>query len=545
MPLEYRQQLAVSGNSRKKLPSLFSKSKQWKPAATLNGRPYTLGSVPASPSYREVEFEGILRAGNTTRVIKVDSKNSKPTASPLSKSISSPDQPRKVGLVSSPLSTAKSDSPAHNQPESVQTPTLIQTPTIPSSSPIEPGEGTPTKQRPRFRIPGGLPVGGPASARRRSGLPPAEYDTIDFETRLASYSDDELNEGLGRPMTKQEKRQSKDDAWVDILVSGSSRRLGGQDAAMRARRSDPDLVKQEVAQVLAAVKGHPPSDDEQDEVIMEPVDGPTRLSVENPPSTSDHGPFGVSATEEEEEEPAPPPPTRRLGYFDLHPERRRAVISTTEDDPRSHLAYDDSDSETDYPRKDSLDWGRQSGDNDPEPRAPVPVQTITPPRVLPPKSDVKLLAPDKTNGESLSPSPMITQPQPQPSKSKTSSLIEMCREKERVAAQSPPQPARLSPQLPVSPQPARLSPQPSVSPHPARLSPQPSVSPQPAPQQPIRPLPPPISKPGPSDVSLPPPRTPSPSPSEDVLANYDQSPTGPGRYIHGAPLHNVLEEEEE
>jgi len=518
--------LAASGNGRKKLPSLFSKSKQWKPAATLNGKPYTLGSVPASPSYREVEFEGILRAGNTTRVIKVDSKNAKPVASPLSKSVSSPDPLRKVGPISGPLLTTKSDSPVHNQLEPNQTPTPVQTPTISFSFPVESGEVTPTKQRSRFRIPGGLPVGGPASTRRRSGLPPAEYDTIDFETRLASYSDDELN--LGRPMTKQEKRQSKDDAWVDILVSGSGRRLGTQDAVMRAGRSDPDLVGQEVAQVLAAVKGHPPSDDEQDEVVMEPVDEPIRSSVENPPSSSDHGPFRASTTEEEEEEPSPVPPTRRLGYFDLHPERRRGVVSTAEDDPRSRLAYDDSDSETDYPRKESLDWGRQSGDNEPEPHTPIPVQTVTPPRVLPQKPDAKLLSPDITNGEGLLPSPTITQPQPQQSKSKTSSLIEMYREKERVAGQPVPQPARLSPQ-------------------PARLSPQPPVPPQPAPQQPIRPLLSPASTPGPSNTPPPQPRTPSPAPDppEDTPGKYDQSPTGFGRYIHGAPLHNVLEEEEE
>ena len=422
VPLEYRQQLAVFGNSRKKLPSLFSysKSKQWKPAATLNGKPYTPGSVPASPSYREVEFEGILRAGNTTRVIKMDPKNSKPVASPLSKSVSSPDQLRKSGPISGPLFITKSDSPVHNQPEPVRTPTVIHTPTISFSPPVEPGEETPTKQRSRFRIPGGLPVGGPASARRRSGLPPAEYDTIDFETRLASYSDDELNNGLGRPMTKQEKRQSKDDAWVDILVSGTSRRLGGQDAVMRAGRSDPDLAKQEIAQVLAAVKGHPLSDDEQDEVIMEPVDEPARFSVESPPPNgSDHGPFRTSTTEERQGTPPIPPP-RRLGYFDLHPERRRAVVATAEDDPRSRLAYDDSDSEADYPHKESLDWGRQSGDNEPELRVPVPVQTVTPPRMLPPKPDAKLLSPD-TNGEGLLPSPTITQPQPQSSKSKSSS----------------------------------------------------------------------------------------------------------------------------
>ena len=321
-------------------------------------------------------------------------------------------------------------------------------------------------------------------------------------------------------MTKREKRQSRDDAWVDILVSGSGRRLGAQDAVMKARRSDPDLAKQEVAQALAAVD--PPSDDEQDEIVMEPVDAPTRFSAENPPSSIDHGPFGANITEEEdgeeeEEDDTLAPRPRRVGYFDLHPERRRAVIPGAEDDPRSRLAYDDSDSEADYPRKESLDWSQQHGDNEREQRAPVLVQNITPPRALPQKPVAKL-SPPHTNSEGLSPSPTITQPQQTPPKSKTSSLIEMYREKEKAAAQPIPQPARLSPQLPVPPQPVT---------------------------QPIRPLPLPVPKPGPSNVPPSPPRTPSPGPPEGSLAQFDQSPGGPGRYVHGAPLHNVLEEEEE
>ena len=524
VPLEYRQKLAASGNSRRRLPFLFSsKQKQWKPAATLNGKPYTLGSVPASPSYREVEFEGILRAGNTTRVIRMDPKNSKPAASPLNKSVSSPDHPspRQSGPPSGPLFTSQSDSPAYH-PEPIQMPLVIETPAIPSSSPIETGEETPTKQKLRFRIPGGLPVGGPASTRRRSGLPPAEYDTIDFETRLASYSDDELNGGLGRPMTKREKRQSRDDAWVDILVSGSSRRFAGQDAIMKTRRSDPDLAKQEVAQVLATV--NPPSDDEQDEIFMEPIEAPARYSTENPPSSIDHGPFGAITTEEddeeeeEEEDAVPAPRPRRPGYFDLHPERKRGLGA--EDDPRTRIAYDDSDSEADYARKESLDWSQQSGDNEHDSRAPVPVpaQNITPPRPLPSKPHAKL-SPPHTNGEGLLPPPTITPPQHTPPKGKISSLIEVYREKERAATQLPPQPARLSPQ--------------------------PSVSPQPVPQQPVRPLPLPVSKPGPSNVPPPPPRTPSPDSTVDPLTPFDQSPSGPGRYVHGAPLHNVVEEEEE
>lgn len=231
----------------------------------------------------------------------------------------------------------------------------------------------------------------------------------------------------------------------------------------------------------------------------------------------DHGPFGTNTTEEEEVAPASRP--RRVGYFDLHPERRRGGIPGAEDDPRTRLAYDDSDSEVDYPRKDSLDWSQQDEDNERDPHAPAPVQNITPPRALPSKPEVKP-SPPHTNGEGLLPSPaVITHPQQISTKSKTSSLIEMYREKEKAAIQPAPQPARLSPQPPASP--------------------------QPIPQHQIRPLPSPLPKPGPSGIPPPPPRTPSPNPSEDLLAQYDQSPNGPGRYVHGAPLHNVVEEEEE
>ena len=73
VPLGYRQQLAGNTSSRKRLPSLFSstKGKQWKLASTLNGQPYMVGHVPHIPSYREVEFEGLLRAKADTKVISL------------------------------------------------------------------------------------------------------------------------------------------------------------------------------------------------------------------------------------------------------------------------------------------------------------------------------------------------------------------------------------------------------------------------------------------------------------------------------------------
>jgi hypothetical protein len=70
IPLEYHQKLAQSSSTRRRLPSLFTpKSKQWKPAATLNSKPYEVEHLPHSPTYHEVEFEGLLHADNATKVI--------------------------------------------------------------------------------------------------------------------------------------------------------------------------------------------------------------------------------------------------------------------------------------------------------------------------------------------------------------------------------------------------------------------------------------------------------------------------------------------
>jgi hypothetical protein len=48
VPLEYRQQLSAGVQNKRTLASFFSpgKTKQWKQAATLSGRPYVLGHFP-------------------------------------------------------------------------------------------------------------------------------------------------------------------------------------------------------------------------------------------------------------------------------------------------------------------------------------------------------------------------------------------------------------------------------------------------------------------------------------------------------------------
>ena len=69
-------------------------------------------------------------------------------------------------------------------------------------------------------------------------------------------------------MSKEERRQSKDDAWMNILVASHSRRAGNQDTEHRrpgggprprnVGRQDPEIASLEVAQVLAGVCGLTP-----------------------------------------------------------------------------------------------------------------------------------------------------------------------------------------------------------------------------------------------------------------------------------------------
>lgn len=505
VPYEYRQQLASSGGPRRRLPSLFSstnKSKQWKPATTLNGRPYVVGAVPHSPSYREVEFEGLLRSnGSATKVISLNRSPDK-------------ERPTPPGAAATPgheLQTppiVKITGPAA-KPQFL-TPVRTDSPTPTPRTPASPHESV--KKASRFRLPTGLPSS--PSPVKRAGLMPTEYDPVEFDTRIASFDDDDIT------TKRHNRRRSKDDAWVDILVATNSRRMGGQDAEMRnglkGGRSDPELASQEVSEVLAAVRGRF-SDDEDDG--MEPIAGPSGGDtstlqdsvLEHDQQESDSLRYG---DDEDDEDDAKTTPKKRLGYFDLHPERRPPTVM---DDPRERLerpSYE-SDTSTENPYtaatvrsrnlavRDNADLIRQSAaseyDSDPE---PVHVGSQAIPR------DVKKtlpLAPEDTTAPSL------------PSKSaqsKTASLIEMYRERERQSGSSPIPSSR----LPIRQASLQNGRERSTSPLPA----------VPSPAAPASTDLPEIEEPAADKVSV-----------EDIQIDL------PTRYVHGAPLHNVLEEPEE
>jgi hypothetical protein len=522
VPLEYRQQLLVSSNSRPRFRSLFHtrSSKQWKPAPTLNGRPYVVGLVPQSPTLRELEFDTLLKSSTGTKVISL-------TSHPSTRRPSSPHSGDAYRI--STMSTA---------PQPLGPPTTVSpqkaTPRVADSDINQPQ--APAKKTSRFRLPGGIPVPS-SSGVRKSGIAPAEYSTVDFETRLASYSDDEYNSSPSGPDSskkKHEKRESRDDAWVDILVSSQERRLGGQDAELkrpgqrrlRPGRSDPELAKQEVAKALAAVKERAPSTDDGASAVIEPITRPTDVSFE---STA-----GDIAVLVDEVETVPSAKTlavlddlhagepdyphvvlaaRRkpnVGYFDLHPDRRptQARPSFEDEDPRALLHADSDDDEDGGARDNEVEGSLPQPP--PKPRSSTDSATDeledpTPPPPLP--GPVRIEIPEWTGPpykpEEEKEHPTSTAPNGDHPSSKTAALIEMYRQREQGNLVSP---SRL---------PVRSSSKESVTPAPSTVS---------------------VQSQTPSLSHL--------HPLQDPLVGEDGRHS-PGRYYHGAPLHNVLEEEEE
>lgn len=544
VPLEYRQQLASSGRARRRLPSLFSSGskKQWKPAATLNGRPYVIGHVPNSPSYREVEFEGLLRDnGSATKIISLarPAESEKYAASPIT--LASP-------RVGTPLPAPP---PA---PAALPKPT-IRLDTTPTPRPKRhDGLDLATqiqRRTSRFRLPTSLPVS--PGGHRRSGLIPAEYESIDFDARPASLSDDDL---LGGGRDKHGRRRSRDDAWVDILVATNNRRMGGQDAEMRngqrlrSRRSDPELASQELSEVLAAVRERPFSDDE--DAGMEPM-SPQHRDDDGDTATMDGSVVQHSIglqerdsclfSDEETDAGQSPSRQRRPTYFDLHPDRRPArstdgisyerqsydsdAFSTDsygqfEDEPRARsgasrradAATDSYISEAEYettPGNSQVDVTDSS------------IQEVRKPAFVAPSTGLP--------SASAPPRPPRTIPvatpgaAPDASKSKTASLIEMYREREKKSNDTP-GPAAAPSKLPVR-----------------------SISLPQNPKLPVGAAPPSIPGAKGAPASATTARVSEPSIAEsdvesEILEEVPE-PNLPIRYVHGAPLHNVLEEEEE
>ncbi|KAG1748080.1 hypothetical protein EDB19DRAFT_1893817 [Suillus lakei] len=560
VPLEYRQQLAKDSGGKRRLPFLFmspnSKSRPWKPAATLNGRPYVVGHVPKSPSYREVEFEGLLRS-NGSKVLSLDKPGVSGSRAPISPStvgilspIASDERPSTPRPVPPTRPTVTISAPLYTRPTDNDKP-----PALPakdkdrdsklerraSDSPLSPTSAR--KLASRFRV---------HPSFRRSGAVPAEYAEaiVDFETRLASYSDDELNNMTSSSAgggDREERRRSKDDAWVDILVSTHSRRMGGQDADIRpfsARgkgMQDPEIASHEVAQVLAGVAlAQLPSSDDEPEPIPEPTVAPSVVSEDVDVDSVMSYPKTMTSSV-----------PKRLGYFDLHPERRPGPSPQ----PMSLGEDSDADEEVRYGSPERL----------PPLKFPMPanIDTSAYPQPLRGSMDTEEsdYAPTSTHSFQLdapdlvyedhraatekegahSTTGIMTMPQliavapvtpekgdKEKEKSRTAALIEMYREREKKSSVTTP--------APISRLPVRST----------LLHPQTKESP--LPPVPVVELEPVVVTPA-EDVIEEPVRTEGLQGEEHLQPQnllYDgNGRDSPARYVHGAPLHNVMEEEEE
>lgn len=535
VPLEYRQQLAKDSGTKRRLPFFFAsiKSKQWKPAATLNGRPYVVGHVPKSPSYREVEFEGLLRS-NGSKVLTL-SKPVPPVPSLLAPPSPTFPRPRPK----SPRMNTTYDSAVPLAPEKEK-----HLERVASDTPLTPA----SNRRSRFRI----PVPNPAIVRR-SGLVPAEYSTVDFETRLASYSDDEWNETASTkaltPAEKQERRMSRDDAWVDILVASHNRRLGTQEAEIRGGsgallrgikgggRSDPELASQEVAQVLAGVRARSPLSDDEEiqsrQLTPEPLHA--KEDENNRASPAPHGNDNSNVQQDPDIDSVMSyPKKKRVGYFDLHPERL-PVAAAKPLSVRPRANGDESDGD-DVP--DEMVYGAPEHVPaiSPSPQAMrtslESASEYAPTSVNPSPRDMDF--PEFGNGEESreqkesghSRAESTTLPHVQPdspatplSQSRTAALIEMYREREKQTTVTVP--SRIP--LLTPPKDASLPPLPRAT--------SPTPSPQSVPQIEIEEV----------DVEEPE----SEEPSTPNLHYEDARRGSPVRYVHGMPLQNVLEEDEE
>ena len=512
-----------------------------------------MGHVPKSPSYREVEFEGLLRS-NGSKILSLN----KPGASGSTGAMSPI-----IGGIHSPTTTDEQSTTPH-PPSATQLTVTISTPLYAPSreetdndkppappakdknrdskldrstydSPISPSR----KLASRFRV---------HPTFRRSGFVPAEYAeaTVDFETRLASYSDDELNNASSTgERDKDERRRSRDDAWVDILVATHNRRMDG-DLRQRGARGkvmqDPMIASLEVAQVLAGVeRARSPMSDNELEAIPAPAAAPSMKSgdvdVDADVDSVMSYPKTVTSSAK-----------KRVGYFDLHPERR----PPRSPQPTSLGEDSDADEELRYGSPEMSTPSKYSIPANTSPTAfPEPLRSSI-------DTEASSYAPTSTNslqgdvldfayedcaangiesvhlqmGSMVISQPVATEPvtpeKGEKERSRTAALIEMYREREKKSSVTTPAPIPKLPvrstSLPTRDREAALPPVPVVRPEPIVVTPAKEIVEEPVVT---------IGSQGAEFL-------------QPVNLMYDGSGRdSPGRYVHGAPLHNVLEEEEE
>lgn len=401
---------------------------------------------------------------------------------------------------------------------------------------------------PRFRLGKSRPQG-------------ADYDPdIKFETKTESSSslDSVAPEVPSKSDRGHRRRESKDDAWVDILVleAGGKRtnteRLGVRTRQMRSL-SDPEKARTEIQKIME-------------------TGGSLRLSEDNGPGElskrlEELWSLSNPASQEEVETSTP------VYSPDVHV-RPSTITSggsvSTESSPyyrQTHSRYreigmdeyqdrHDDDLATPYQTPEEVEFPQppRAFGSDQSPKTPIKISLTS--SSLPPSKPVleddpptSVVPPDKPRGTG---------------KGGISSLIQMYQQKDDdVAASHSPRPSRLPiRQLPVPPD-STPSPEPLLgqhnveSPTPRRPSGIPISITKSSPSSHVQPsiyqLPDPQASQkvahSTSSRSSPPPNEDDPEDDKPLIppgaVEHIPRIPSPGRYIHGAPLHNVLEEEEE
>ncbi|KAK0479296.1 hypothetical protein IW261DRAFT_1480112, partial [Armillaria novae-zelandiae] len=484
-----------SRSNRRRLPSLSSPTSASPRVKTKSKKDKTELAKPRaiSPkaSFKEVEFEGLLR-GDGNRKTK-----------------DTPTQTRIIG------SRTEIEAP----------PPMLQSLSHQSSSRSDDSTLT-ASTRQRFRLGSSAsPTYGDSVMGQKSlvgGVPSAEYSSVDFETRLASLDGEDIYEDYPPVDGASKNREVADDATQERRMADQEYRGRG-----KGRGEDVDFVSLEVQKALKGVRKMSQSpesqrterdpardrDDEEESIEVERV--PSRLAMNDfvddlqQPQYYDHsldydgdGPsaaeqsiqalhYDQHESEEEEDEPVPvmeaeeeEPMERPL------PPRRPGYFDLH---PERRPAQLNGDPAGDDPRarfghdSDSEDegWGGLGGGVRPLPRVPPIINLDEEPS----PSAAPLRVPGKT-----------------------AALIEMYRERERSGSGSG---------LPVSALPV----------------PTPAAANVVVPQKIVE-IPPVEEEEEGEEVQVPPP------PRVPVIEE-EQGRASLGRYIHGAPLHNVLEEEEE
>jgi hypothetical protein len=483
VPREYRDQLAAPKKKGLFAPtalfvaSLNSRDKKWKPAATLNGKPYVVGNTPTgtpavevvgTKNRREADFEHMLKSSHATTKVS------------LTRGVSSRDHP-----VPTPLTS--------NMP--LPTEDVPPVPPLPATSPIK-GKG-------RFKI----------KRKKSGGIQPAEYDEMDFETREASESSDEDLLSPGSNNTR-DKRMSRDDAWIDILVADNKKRVPGQDAELgggsrrkAGNRSDPDLARQEMARAL---EGIPPPMDDDGFPFNTQVHGQSHLDA--------HG---------------------HLGYGNPH-DQIHIEESLPEPEP--------------YPYSPPLRGisGRRSMESDEYTHSEGPMIRVQSPSTIASRNEQRWIGAGGHYRESTDEGDFEPIPNTLSQEVEIPSFIDT--EKDYSQERIPPQPTSAT--LPPSPLPPTKASLPADQVTPDGSPNRPKVSalidmyqqkavPGPS-KLPVRTAS--LDNPKSAADKSPPVPVPEPIPEPEVVAAPLDLPAGrvsPGRYVHCAPLHNVMEEEEE